>query len=71
MTAGQVAAWETFAGMAFTALVAAAVTVWQGRKTRHTNTREHGNTEQHLLDLHHKVDKVNGKVDRHGPDRTT
>ena len=62
---GGVAPWESVAAAGVTAVTAAVVTVWQGSKTRTTNTREHGDTNRNLLDLHHKVDQVVDKLDEH------
>jgi hypothetical protein len=65
MTLAAVAAWESVAAAAVTALTAAGVAIWQGSKTRQTNSQEHGDTTRHLLDLHHKVDRVVDKLDEH------
>ena len=62
---GVAAAWESVVAAAVTAGTAAAVAIWQGVKTRQRNTAEHGDTTGHLLDLHHKVDRVTDKLDEH------
>ena len=68
MTLAVAAAWESVVAAAVTAITAAGVAIWQGNKTRQTNSQEHGNTTQHLLELHHKVDRVVDKLDEHTKD---
>ena len=65
MTLAAVAAWESVVAAAVTAATAAGVAIWQGSKTRQTNSQEHGDTTRNLLDLHHKVDQVVDKLDEH------
>ena len=54
----QLAPWETFAGMAVTALAAVVAAVAQGRKTRSVNTSEHNANTRKLDRIMDAVEDV-------------
>lgn len=48
---------------AVTGGLALAGVIWQSRKTRHVNSKEHGDSQAKLDRIESKVDRTSGKVD--------
>jgi hypothetical protein len=59
------APWESVVAALVTAGVAAGVAVWQGSKTRSTNSADHADVKDQLLGLHSKVDRVGETLEQH------
>jgi hypothetical protein len=59
------AAWESVVAAAVTASAAVGVAIWQGTKTRNTNSADHADVKDQLLGLHSKVDRVGETLEQH------
>lgn len=61
--AGFVMQWEPIIAAAITGLLALIGVIWQSRKTRHVNSREHADSQAKLDGIATKVDRISDKVE--------